>query len=183
MSCATQANVNYYCPNGTTTGVFEDFCTFNCTEGYELQGSNNGTCLANGGWSQGNPLCVLLCPAPLNGEFDCGAGNNCIFSCDPGYRLQGNVTSGVCENSGSWSEGLPSCEPLTCNDRTGDQINSGHIVPSCPLEYLSQCTVFCDEGFTGENTTYMCDIRNNNPTSVAWRVIDGRDATCIKGML
>ena len=33
------------CPNGTI-GVFEDTCTFSCNAGYELQGSNNGTCLA-----------------------------------------------------------------------------------------------------------------------------------------
>ena len=30
-------------------------------------------------------------------------GDICTFSCDPGYMLQGSVTSGTCENTGSWS--------------------------------------------------------------------------------
>ena len=47
-------------PNGPTTGVFEDTCTFSCNVGYELQGSNNGTCLANQSWSGGDPICVAL---------------------------------------------------------------------------------------------------------------------------
>ena len=177
VSCATQANVIYHCPNETTTAVIEDFCTFSCAEGYELQGSNNGTCLANGSWSQGNPLCVLICPAPLNGQVDCGTGNNCIFSCDPGYILQGNITSGVCESNRNWSGGLlPSCEPLSCPNRTGDVIGTGHTVPPCQLQYQSQCTVSCDEGFTGDNVTYMCDIDvRNDPTTVTWIRIGGNE--------
>ena len=184
MLCTIQANVNYYCPNGAT--ILECLRIFvhlaNCTEGYELQGSNNGTCLANGSWSQGNPLCVLICPSPPYGEIYCSTGNNCNFSCDPGYMLQGSVTSGICENSGNWSEGLPSCEPLTCRNRKGRVLDSGHTVSSCPLEYQSNCTAFCDEGFTGDNITRMCDIRNNNPTRVFWRVIDGEGTMCVKGM-
>ena len=182
MSCATQANVNYLCPNGTTTGVLGNFCTFTCTEGHELQGSNNGTCLANGSWSQGNPSCVLICPIPLNGQVDCGTGNNCTFSCDPGYMLQGNVTSRMCKSSGNWSGGLPSCEPLRCPDRTGLVLNGGHRVPSCQLEYQSQCTASCDEGFAGDNITYMCRLRIN-PIRVAWTVIDGGNTVCERGML
>ena len=35
------------CPNEAITGVFEETCTFSCNAGYELQGSNNGNCLAD----------------------------------------------------------------------------------------------------------------------------------------
>ena len=53
----------------------------------------------------------IVCNAPLNGQVDCSSGlvnmgvegDNCTFSCDPGYMLQGSVTSGTCENTGSWS--------------------------------------------------------------------------------
>ena len=38
--------------------MFEDTCTFSCNAGYELQGSNNGTCLANQSWSGGDPICA-----------------------------------------------------------------------------------------------------------------------------
>ena len=49
-------NGNLNCSNGVT-GVFDDTCTFNCNEGYELQGPNNRICLADGSWSGGNPVC------------------------------------------------------------------------------------------------------------------------------
>ena len=49
-------NGNLNCPNGAT-GVFEDTCTFSCNAGYELQGPYNRTCLADGSWSGGKPVC------------------------------------------------------------------------------------------------------------------------------
>jgi len=167
--------------NGTNTGVFEDFCTFSCNEGYQLQGPNNRTCLANGSWSEGNPTCVILCPVPLNGLVDCGTGSSCNFSCDPGYMLQGNVTNGTCGSSGSWNVGLPSCVPLSCLDVTG-MVEDSIIIPSCELDYLSQCTVSCDEGFTGDDVTYLCNV-TSDPTMVDWVAIGGVDVMCERGLL
>ena len=62
-------------------------------------------------------LLIIVCSAPPNGQVDCGSelvnmgleGDTCTFSCDPGYMLQGSVTSGTCANTGSWSVGLSSC--------------------------------------------------------------------------
>ena len=45
--CPAPTNGNFQCPNGATTSLIGDTCTFSCNAGYELQGSNNGTCLAN----------------------------------------------------------------------------------------------------------------------------------------
>ena len=183
MSCTTQINVNFHCQNGTATGVFEDFCTFTCSAGYGLQGPNNGTCLANGSWSEGNPACVLLCPIPLNGQVDCDRGNNCDFSCDPGYMLQGSVTSGTCESSGSWNIQPPSCVPLSCCNGTG-MLDDGVIIEpqSCNLTYQSQCTASCDEGFAGEDVTYLCNV-TNDPTMVDWVPIGGVGVMCVRGLL
>ena len=176
-------NVNFNCLNGTTTGVFEDFCTFACNESYELQGPSNGSCLANGSWSEGNPTCVLLCPIPMNGYADCGRGNSCNFSCDPGYMLQGSVTSGTCENNGSWSEGLPSCVPLNCSeDNLPIPANATVLqLPSCDLVYQSQCTASCDEGFTGDDVIYSCNV-TSDPTMVDWVPISGVDVMCERGL-
>ena len=130
---------------------------------------------------------MIVCSAPLNGQVDCGSGlvnvglerENCNFSCDPGYMLQGSVTSGTCENTGSWSEGLPSCVPLNCSDLMGIFFRA---LPTCRLQYQLQCTVSCDEGFTGDDVTYLCNV-TNDPTMVDWVPIGGVDVMCERGLL
>ena len=110
-------------------------------------------------------------------------GNDCTFSCDPGYMLQGSVTSGTCENTGSWSGGLPSCVPLNCTNRTGMLPHGTTIVmsSSCGLQYQSQCTVSCDEGFTGDDVTYLCNV-TSDPTMVDWVPIGGMNISCERGL-
>ena len=110
-------------------------------------------------------------------------GDNCTFSCDPGYMLQGSVTSGTCENTGSWSGGLLSCVPLKCPDRTANLLLIGVIgSPSCTREYQSQCTASCDKGYTGDDVTYLCNI-TSDPTMVDWVPIDGEHVMCDRGLL
>ena len=114
-------------------------------------------------------------------------GEDCIFSCDPGYMLQGSVTSGTCENTGSWSGGLPSCAPLNCTSTISVQMPPLDIVfvsssASCDITYQSQCTVSCDEGFTGDDVTYLCNV-TSDPTMVDWVAIGGVDVTCERGLL
>ena len=133
-----------------------------------------------------------VCYAPLNGQVDCVSGlvnmgvegDNCTFSCDPGYMLQGSVTSGTCENTGSWSGGLPSCVPLNCLNETENLLLVFDAVPSslCSLQYQSQCTVSCDEGFTGDDVTYLCNV-TSDPTMVDWVPIGGVDVKCERGLL
>ena len=130
VQCLPLINGILQCPNGATTGVFEDTCTFSCNAGYELQGSNNGTCLANQ----------------------------------------------------SWSEGLPVCEPLNCPNRT-DMLPSGSILSSsCDLTYQSQCNVSCDEGYTGDDVTYLCSV-TSDPFMVDWIPIGEVEVMCERGML
>ena len=122
-------NGTLQCPNGATTGVFENTCTFSCNAGYELQGSNNGTCLANQSWSGGNSICV----------------------------------------------------PLKCSDVT--MVADGAMtLSSCSMVYQSQCIVSCDEGFTGDDVTYLCNV-TNDPTMVDWVPISGVDVMCERGLL
>ena len=138
-------------------------------------------------------LTVHVCPTPLNGQVDCGSGlanmgvegDNCTFSCDPGYMLQGSVTSGTCENTGSWSGGLPSCVPLNCSGHNLPVPANAIVLqlPSCGLAYQSQCTVSCNEGFTGDDVTYLCNV-TSDPTMVNWVLIHGLGTmTCERGLL
>ena len=138
-----------------------------------------------------NPL-LIECSAPLNGQVDCGAGlvdiglegEDCTFLCDPGYMLQGSVTNGTCVNTGRWSGGLPSCVPPSCIDRSGMLGDGVLVIPSssCGLTYQSQCTVSCDEGFTGGDVTYLCNV-TSNPTMVEWVPIGGMNISCKRGLL
>ena len=135
----------------------------------------------------------IVCYAPLNGQVDCGSGlvnmgvegEDCAFSCDPGYMLQGSVTSGTCENTGSWSGGLPSCVPLNCNEDDLPIPANATVLqsPSCGPAYQSQCTVSCDEGFTGDDVTYLCNI-TSDPTMVDWVAVNSiqMSQTCQKGL-
>ena len=135
-----------------------------------------------------------MCSALLNGQVHCGSGSvnmglvgdNCTFLCDPGYMLQGSVISGTCENTGSWSVGLPSCVPLNCSE-DNLPIPAGATVLqllSCGLAYQSQCTVSCDEGFTGDDVTYLCNV-TSDPTMVDWVLINdtGMNYMCQRGLL
>ena len=118
-------------------------------------------------------------------QVDCRENtSDCTFSCDPGYMLQGSVTSGTCENTGSWSGGLPSCVPLNCSeDNLPVPANATVLqLPSCGLTYQSQCTVSCDEGFTGDDVTYLCNV-TSDPTKVDWVPIGGVDIKCKQGLL
>ena len=125
VQCPSIMNGNLQCPNEATIGVFEDTCTFSCNAGYELQGSNDGTCLADQSWSGGDSICVAL----------------------------------------------------NCSDVT--MVADNIITPSCDMTYQSQCTVSCDEGFTGDDVTYLCNV-TSDPTMVDWVPID---VTCERGLL
>ena len=99
--------------------------------------------------------------------------------------LQGNVTSGTCENTESWSGGLPSCAPLNCSvDNLPVPANAFVLqLPSCGPAYQSQCTVSCDEGFTGDNVTYLCNVTSDH-TMVDWVLVHGLgNMTCERGLL
>jgi len=92
--------------------------------------------------------------------------------CNPGYSLmQGNITNGTCENNGNWSKGLPSCVLLRCgaNNR---RIRAGNatLSQSCSQQYLSQCNVSCNEGFVGDDVTYLCNV-TDDPNTVTWMPI------------
>ena len=121
VRCHTLLNGILLCPNGATTGVFENTCTFSCNAGYELQGSNNRTCLANQSWSGGDPICVALnCSTspPLNNSqlqssCDTQYQSTCTTVCVDGYTgVGGSYTCVVTDedtNSVGWN-GSTSCQ-------------------------------------------------------------------------
>ena len=120
VQCPPPSNGLLQCPNEATIGVFEDNCTFSCNGGYELQGSNSGTCLADQSWSGGDPICVVLnCSTslPLNNSqlqlpCDTQYQSTCTIVCVDGYTGGGSYTCVVTDvhnNSVDW-RGTISCQ-------------------------------------------------------------------------
>jgi len=138
-----------------------------------------------------NYLCInylfqtVQCPDLFNGVLQCPNERtigvyqeNCTFSCNPGYSLQG-PSNRTCLANRSWSEGNPVCLPLHCSSLPA--ISGSLVELSCATQYQSRCTVSCDTGFIGDNVTYLCNITNDF-TVVNWVPIDGMDMMCERGL-
>ena len=126
VHCPTLTNGNLQCLNGSTSRQFRDICMFSCNPGYELQGSNNGTCLANNSWSGGDPICVPLnCSTspPLNNSqlqssCDTRYQSTCTTVCVDGYTGIGGLYTCVLTdedtNSVGWNGSTSNCQRGKC---------------------------------------------------------------------
>ena len=157
------------CSSGRVGVGYEgDTCSFTCNTGYELTGSDARTCQSDGSWngsddvyessesgsgSEGPPSCV-----PLN----CNANN---------LPVPANAT--VLRSS--------SCVPLNCSEDNLPMPDANATVLQCDPAYQSQCTVLCDEGFNGDNVTYLCNATSDS-TMVDWVAINSTvNHTCQGG--
>ena len=139
-------------------GVFENACTFSCNAGYELQGSNNRTCLANQSWSGGDPICVTLnCSTspPLNisqlqSSCDTQYQSTCTTVCVDGYTgVGGSYTCVVTDedtNSVGWNGSISCLRDSSSNDEGGEDGNgaatvAGSIVASVMFVIIVVCVI------------------------------------------
>lgn len=101
-----------------------DTCTFSCQNGYELPDPQNDklTCLDTGFWDAALISCQhISCPAlpPIpNGDLSpvyCSVSGNifdqvCLYSCQSGYKLNGQSRR-KCQANGQWDvQAIPTCE-------------------------------------------------------------------------
>ena len=129
VQCPTLMNGNFQCLNESINRQFRDTCIFSCNAGYELQGSNNKSCLANQSWSGGDPMCLSLncfTSPPLNNSqlqssCDTQYQSTCTTVCVNGYTgVGGSYTCVVTDedtNSVGWN-GSTSCQRGECVDET-----------------------------------------------------------------
>ncbi|XP_071343773.1 E-selectin-like [Trachinotus anak] len=139
---------------------YQSTCVFTCDEGYVPAGSPSNAlqCEASGSWNTSKPSCVAVqCPALdelENGFVSCGDtdvrfiyGNTCSFSCAPGYHLVGE-SSLTCTSAAEWSDRMPRCEAITCQEPEG----VAHLISKCSkssteLRAGSTCSFSCEAGF------------------------------------
>nr|XP_054765083.1 P-selectin-like [Lytechinus pictus] len=146
------------CSDGSSID-FNTTCTFECSEGYDLIGSESIGCQSNGTLSESPPTCnVVSCSIPalpshlstMTSQCDGGQSINytdaCLYSCDVGYNLIGSE-SVTCLANTSVSDFLPTCEVVTCS--------VPQLLPplstSCPtgqeVVYSTSCEFSCSPGF------------------------------------
>ncbi|GIX75996.1 uncharacterized protein CEXT_712201 [Caerostris extrusa] len=97
---------------------------YRCVYGYRLEGPSTRLCQQNGQWSHPQPICrEIVCPAVreiphgrlhyLGRKTDqLTLGTMVNVSCDYGYQVSGSPL--LCEESGAWSKGNLSCQPIDC---------------------------------------------------------------------
>jgi formylglycine-generating enzyme len=115
---ATPANGTVSTPATTEGSTATYLCT---TTGYVLSGGAARTCQSSGVWSGSAPTCLPadcgVLSAPVNGVVVAPTttyGSTAIYSCmTAGYTLSGGAAR-ICQSSGSWSGGTPTCVPVDC---------------------------------------------------------------------
>jgi len=85
------------CPS--TTGVFQDTCTYYCNRGYQLNGNPQPSCTVNGTWSSEPVTCaILMCNDPAveisNSQSvdvcNMTYGSRCLLNCSNGFTVSGD---------------------------------------------------------------------------------------------
>ncbi|XP_004341256.1 hypothetical protein CAOG_08321 [Capsaspora owczarzaki ATCC 30864] len=164
-----------------TTRSIGTVCTYSCDSGYVVDGTSQRvvpvTCLSStasvGVWSRATPTCVLYaehCPhtmaAPTNGAVNCDGyslGGICTVSCNAGFRLRGYAplatVDSVCKADTTWSRPETFyCDPIACPALSLG--NGGLNCVGGTIAYNSQCTPYCNAGFTLEGD-YTGAVRCN----------------------
>ncbi|XP_074019626.1 complement receptor type 1 [Numenius arquata] len=165
--------------------------TFQCHEGYSLQGSAKVLCQEDGSWHPPAPLCRRLyhrqelsnrpelpggCGAPprlhfaeLNeehkNEIDFSVGKTVQYTCRPGYSKHPGMSPTItCLESGVWSEALEFCKRKQC--RHPGEPENGKIIFLTDLLFGSTVIYGCEEGhrLIGQSSR-RCEISGG---SVAW---------------
>ncbi|XP_065899288.1 uncharacterized protein [Dysidea avara] len=183
LNCSTSPPVSNSQLQLPCDTLYQSTCTATCDEGYTRDNITSVTYLCNVTFVRNRVDWIALdgascqrveCPAPVNGRLECPGSrgfyqDNCTFSCNPGYELQG-VSSGTCLADQSWSEGDPICVALNCS--TSPPVDNSQLQLPCDTQYQSTCTVLCDQGYTRDvtNITYLCNI-TMDPDMVKWEII------------
>ncbi|XP_054546215.1 complement decay-accelerating factor isoform X2 [Talpa occidentalis] len=160
---------NYF-PAGSTV-------EYECRMGYKRDPRLSGqlTCLQDFAWSKPVEFCKKKsCPNPgeiknghINITTDILFGASIFFSCNTGYKLEGETSSycSLADNTVRWSHPLPECKEIHCPDPP--EIANGTIQePQTTYVYQQSVTYRCAKGFqlVGGSSIY-CTMKGDQP---AW---------------
>ncbi|XP_077970683.1 CUB and sushi domain-containing protein 1-like isoform X3 [Styela clava] len=127
---------------------------FSCDDGYELVGETSSVCEAEGSFSNGLPRCERkVCQNPGSPKYGSmspdlptySIGQKIIFSCNTGYRIEGNFVI-TCDEDGSFLYRVPVCEPITCKF-PGNPLGGSTSPNKFSYSYKEQVTYSCNPGY------------------------------------
>ncbi|XP_070554196.1 uncharacterized protein [Ptychodera flava] len=155
--------------NGT---VYQSMTSFYCDFGYDLVGSADRTCTANGTWDGQYVICqIKVCPvlqAPMNGSLTASSfefNSVVVYQCDEGFTLDGSSTS-RCLGNGQWDTDPPMCDINVCPKV--DVPMHGLIENQVPVyEYQYEIHFECIEGYTLKGRERISCLANSTWDSVA----------------
>ncbi|XP_063154589.1 P-selectin [Candoia aspera] len=162
----TLENGKENCSNPYGLFAYYSSCTFSCSSGFELAGSEQLNCTDQGNWTGETPICeALKCPelhAPKNGQLTCSQpyGNftystSCIFSCNMGFIRIGPKRLN-CMATGEWTGFAPFCGAIKCPPlREMENMKKNCSHPWGSFSYSSACRFSCTEGFILNGTSRM----------------------------
>ncbi|KAI1888388.1 hypothetical protein AGOR_G00184630 [Albula goreensis] len=149
VSCGSPPRVPYG-DSSSTLSYFGSVVTYTCMHGFTLRSQRTVTCQADGHWSTPFPECMPVeCPQPEevpNGIVDVQGLmylNIAVYSCKPGYILQGNATM-LCGDNGHWIGRVPMCRPIVCS--APKEIANGNVFYT-QLQFSQAVTYSCHQGF------------------------------------
>ena len=100
---------------------FGSLVMYTCDIGHVMSGPSSILCQEDGAWSGPFPTCPpVTCPsvpAPEHGHVsgeDLSFGGELTFTCERGYRLEGEEDMLVCAEDGRWDGEVPQCLQVQC---------------------------------------------------------------------
>jgi hypothetical protein len=148
--------------------------TYQCEDGYKLNGSARRRCELTKKWSGEQPACIRVsCPPIANISHGYVILNTSLqhdllfYSCMDLYDLVGQAQI-VCFSNGSWSHSPPSCRPATCS----------------PLSNSTLSRVFVHSNLVGGQAIYSCVTGYKldgleERTCLANRTWSGEEPSCV----
>ncbi|RUS82417.1 hypothetical protein EGW08_009805, partial [Elysia chlorotica] len=145
---------------------------YECVHGYVLNQNsvNEFKCVELGTWEGDTgrsdiPVCQpVQCSSPIvpvNGNVTFSSltfGARAVFSCMPGYKLEG-VAYSECSRNGSWSSDSPTCPPLECPSAPDAGENGLMFAPN--VTFGSKAEYSCKKGYK-----FISDVGISNLSSL-----------------
>ena len=120
----TPPNGSINCSSNNQPLQYQDICTFQCNDGYEVQGSVVRQCEASGEWNGSRTKCnILRCPnittlVPNSRSCDTSYTSTCMVECEDGYNRLGDSPQYSCGFNGTDVVWMFTDSGVTCSPGT-----------------------------------------------------------------